>query len=321
MSDAERRIEGYRALAERIAGRLAGNPGVLRVQTIMDTYDRAGGGLVASGLAYTSLLALLPGLLLGFSIVGLLVRDPASQERIVNLIGQALPPLEDIARIALQQVSAGAVPTSILAIVTLLWGASRFYANLDTSFSRIFNEAPRRNPIVQTIRGVLLTVILILVPIALLIASSLVNWMSQFAPNGVNLSTLVSALLQLASPIGSLLAFIAAVALCYRMVPSERVPWRALLLPASGVGLVLAVFTQIYAFIAPRLMGIAALYGTVFAILGLLAWLSIAFNVLLVGAAWAEARTRTGPVLKAAVRELRAGEDEAESPGGTKPRG
>jgi uncharacterized BrkB/YihY/UPF0761 family membrane protein len=170
-------------------------------------------------------------------------------------------------------------------------------------------------------------VILILIPIALLIASSLVNWMSQFSPSGVNLSALVSALLQLASPIGSLLAFIAAVAFCYRLVPSERVPWRALLVPASGVGLVLAVFTQIYAFIAPRLMGIAALYGTVFAILGLLAWLSIAFNVLLVGAAWAEARARTGPVLKAAVRELRAddGEEERrkaeEPPTGTKPRG
>ena len=96
-------------------------------------------------------------------------------------------------------------------------------------------------------------------------------------------------------------------------MPAERVPWRALSLPASGVGLVLAVFTQIYAFIAPRLMGLAALYGTVFAILGLLAWLSIAFNVLLVGAAWTEARARSGSVLKEAF-DLKAGEPKAEEP-------
>jgi membrane protein len=305
MSEGEGRLDGLRALAERVAHRVGGHPGVIRLRAILDTYDRAGGGLVAGGLAYTSLLALLPGLLLGLSAIGIVMQNPADQKRVVALIAQAMPPFEELSRLALNQVSASAVPTGIFAIATLLWGSSRFYANLDTAFSRIFREAPRRNAIVQTVRGIALIAVLVVVPVTLLALGSVVSWLTQFAPDGLNLSALIATTLQIASPVVSLLAFGLAVALCYRLVPNELVPWRVLLPPAAAVGLVLAVLTQVYALIAPRLVGVAALYGTVFAILGLLAWLSIAFNVLLIGAAWTDVRLRMGPLVEVAVRRRR----------------
>jgi len=286
----EERIDGLRRLAEKIAERLGGHPGVVRLQAVMDTYDRAGGGLVASGLAYTSLL----GFLLVLSVVGYIVRDPAVQQQIVAAVAQALPPLEDLAKLALSGVSSNIVPSGILAVVTLIWGSSRFYANLDTAFSRIFSGAPRRNPIIQTIRGIVLTAILVLVPVGVVTISSIVQWLDHFAPAGVQVGVVLTFVLDLASPLGSLVAFAVVVALCYRIVPNEHVPWRALRLPAVSIGLVLAVFTQIYVLIAPRLMGLWAVFGTALAIFGLLAWLSIAFNVLLVGAAWTEVRARLG---------------------------
>lgn len=260
----------------------------------MDAYDLAGGGLVAGGLAYTSLLALLPGLLLALSAAGFMLRDPADQERLIALIAEAVPPLEDVARLAFRQVSSGAVPSGIIAIVTLLWGSSRFYANLDTALSRIFRGAPRRNPVVQTVRGVVLTAVLVLVPVSLVIVGSVAAWAAQLALEGVDLGADVGWLFGIVAPIGLLGAYGVAVALCYRFVPSEHVPWQALLLPAAATGLVLAALTQIYAFVAPRLVGVATLYGTVFAVFGLLAWLSIAFNVLLVGAAWTDVRKGQG---------------------------
>ncbi len=303
----EDRIDGLRALAERIAERLGGNPGVARLRAVMATYDRAGGGLVAGGLAYTSLLALLPALLLALSVVGLLVREPGVQQQIVDAIAQALPPFEDLARLALEGVGSGALPTGILAVATLLWGSSRFYANLDTAFSRIFRGAPRRSPVAQTVRGVLLTVILVLVPVALLTLGSVVAWLTQFAPEGVSLGAALSFVLGVASPIGSLVAFVAVVVLCYRYVPSERVPWRALAVPAGAVGLLLAALTQLYVLIAPRLMGLWAVTGTALAVFALLAWLSIAFNVLLLGAAWTEVRSSLGPLVSVQLRDRQRG--------------
>lgn len=295
MTEGEGHAEGWRAFAERVARRVAGNPGVGRLRAVLDTYDRAGGGLIASGLAYASLLAILPGLLLGLSVVGWLIRDPADQAQIVSAIAGALPPFKDIAAVAFEQVTAGAVPTSILAIVTLLWGASRFYANLDTALSRVFPGAPRRNAVAQTVRGVVLMAILVVLPVGLVTAGSVMTWIAHNAPGGINLSALLALVIELVSPVGSLLAFVAAVGLCYRFVPSERVPWRALRLPAGIVGLALALFTQVYAFIAPRLVGVAAVYGTFVAAIALLAWLSIAFNLLLLGAAWTNVRAGNEP--------------------------
>lgn len=301
--EAEQGVDRLRRLIEGIAGHVGGHPLVVRVQAVMDTYDRAGGGLVAGGLAYTSLLALLPGLLLGLSLVGYLIRDPGVQEQIVNVIGEVLPPFKDFARTAFEQVSRGAVPTGIVATIALFWGSSRFYANLDTAFSRIFRGAPRRNPIVQTVRGVLLTIVLVLVPVGLVIVGSFVSWLTGLTPEGIDISDLGEALLELASPLGSLIAFAGAVALCYRYVPTEPVSWRSVVVPAAAIGLVLAVLTQIYAFLAPRLVGVAAIYGTFVALFALLAWLSIAFNVLLVGAAWTEVRRRWGPLVEFRIRE------------------
>ena len=305
------RVDGLRALAARVIERVGGHPATTRLMAVLASFDRAGGGLVAGGLAYAALIAILPMILLVMSIVGLVVSSPADQERIVAAIAKVLPPLEEVARSAFEQVATGAVPTGIIAIIGLLWGSSRFYSAIDTAFSRIYSDAPRRDPIRQSIRGLLVTGVLVIMPVALITAGSVIAWLIDVAPGGGEVQGLARALRDVVSPLGTLAVFTAGTALCYRYVPSRRVPWRALLLPATLVGLVLAVFTQLFTFIAPRMVGAAALYGTFVALFGLLAWLSIGFNVLMFGAAWAEVRERTGPFWK---------EPDAE-PGGPPPSG
>ena len=100
-----------RLLVERVVARVGGLRATRTLLGVLEAYDRAGGGLTASGLAYTSLIALLPGLLLMVSIFGLLIDDPETQEQLVSAVAEAVPPLEDFARAAFESVSAGAVPT------------------------------------------------------------------------------------------------------------------------------------------------------------------------------------------------------------------
>ncbi len=257
---------------------------------MFEVYDRAGGGLVAGGLAYAALIALVPGALLVASAVGYIVEDPALQDLIVEAVANAVPPLEDIARTAIESVAAGAVPTTIIALLGLLWGSSRFYASLDYAFSRVFHSAPRRNEVERTLRGVVVTFLFVGLPIAALVAASFASWLLDLAPDQDRVEGLAGGFLQLASPIGSLLLFVATVSLVYRYVPAERVPARAFLRPAILVGFALAAFTQVFAFIAPRMFGWAAVYGTFVAVFALLAWLSIGFNLLLLGASWTRVR-------------------------------
>ena len=282
-------VDRLRVLAERVVLRVGGLSAVRTLMAVLEAYDGAGGGLMAGGLAYAALIALLPGLLLMLSIFGLLIGDQAAREQIVAVIANAVPPLEEIARTAFEQVSAGAVPTGVIAFVGLLWGASRFYAALDYAFARIFHGARRRNEIERTFRGVVVTGLIVALPLGALIAGSLASWVLELAPN-LEIPVVVWALFQLATPAGSFLLFVTGTALVFRFVPGDRVPVRAWRLPAILVGIVLAAFTQVFTFIAPRLTHTAAIYGTFVTFFAILAWLSISFNVLLFGASWTRVR-------------------------------
>lgn len=279
-----------RLTAAWVAQRVGGLPAVRALLATLSVYDAAGGGLVAGGLAYTSLIALLPGLLLVLSIIGVLVSSAADREQVVMAIATAVPPIEDVARAAFEQVAAGAVPTGIVAGISLLWASSRFYAALDNAFSRVFHDAPRRNEVERTIRGVVVTGLFVVLPVASLAAGSVASWLLDLAPDSAEIQGAARGLWQAATPLGSLALFVAAAAAAYRWVPAVPVSFRVLLPPAVLTGLALAAFTQVFTYVAPRLVGVAALYGTFVAVFGILAWLSIGFNVLLLGAAWTRVR-------------------------------
>lgn len=279
-----------RRLVERVVARVGGLRATRTLLGVLEAYDGAGGGLTASGLAYTSLIALLPGLLLMVSIFGVVIDDEATREQVVSAIAEAVPPLEEFARAAFESVSAGAVPTGIIAVLGLLWGSSRFYAALDYAFTRIFHDVRKRNEIERTLRGIVVTFLLVAVPLGALILGVITAWVAEVLPGPVT-----GVILQLTTPVGSFLLFVTGTMLVYRYVPGEHVPWRALALPAVLVGITLAGFAQLYALLAPLLTRMAAVYGTFVAFFAILAWLSISFNLLLFGACWTRVRDRGLP--------------------------
>jgi membrane protein len=292
--DEEIGVDRMRAVASRVVERIGGLPAVATLRTTLSVYDQAGGGLVAGGLAYSSLLALLPGMLLVVSVVGLLIDDPAVRAEIVAAIGSAVPPLAGVAEAALNGVAAGAVPSGILAILGLLWGSSRFYSAIDRAFARIYRNAPRRNEVQRTVRGLIVTLLFIALPFATLVISSFAAWFADISPASGEVGNLARVLWAIATPIGSFVLFIGGTLLVYRFVPARQVPARAYRLPALLVGIALTLFTQVFTFIAPRLVGTAAIYGTFVAVFALLAWLSIGFNLLLLGGAWTRVRAFGG---------------------------
>jgi uncharacterized BrkB/YihY/UPF0761 family membrane protein len=71
-------------------------------------------------------------------------------------------------------------------------------------------------------------------------------------------------------------------------------------LPAILVGIVLTVLVQGFVFLAPRLIGSAALLGTIAVVFAALAWFSLSFQALLIGAAWVREREPGAPPVDAA---------------------
>lgn len=260
---------------------------------VMTVYNDAGGGLLAGGLTYGALFALLPSLLLLTGILGFVVDDPERRRAIVEGIGRSLPPLSGFLEASLQQITDGAAGAGVIGLIGLAWGASRFYGSLDDAFSRIFRSAPKRGVIARTLRGIFSVVLLVSVFLGSLILTGIGSYLAD--QTAARLGTESVTFWQVVTPLLTGIVFVVAAALIYRLVPAVRVPWGAALLPALIVGVGLAAVTQLFTYIAPRLIGAAAVYGTFVAIFAAMIWLATGFQLLLVGAAWVSVRMDRPP--------------------------
>jgi membrane protein len=282
---------GRLAPIEKLVGWVTALPPVRHVLILMTIYDSAGGRLMAGGLAYGALVAVLTGLLFAFAILGYFVPAEADRQRLVGGLTGTLAPLAPMAKEGLANVAAHAGAFSIVGLAGLAWGASQFYGSLDEAIARIFVCAPARGTFDRILRGfvsVLLLVGGILSGVALAAAQSVVHSAIPDGPQGEP-ARLAS---DIGFPLVTAAVVIVAVGILYRVVPNMQVPFSALALPTLFAGLILTVLTELFVFIAPRLAGALSVFGGFAAVFAALAWLSIAFQVLLLGAAWTRLRLK-----------------------------
>lgn len=278
-------LDRGRAIADRIS-RL---PPVVTFNEVMATYNSASGGLLAAGLAYGALVALLPGFLLFVGIVGFLIRDPDTRNEIIAQASAQIPPLAGLVRDGITSLVDTASAASIFGLIGLAWGTSRFYGSLDEAFARIFRLAPERTMVERLVRGFLSVVLLLGGFAGALVMTGAQQFLDGTLPGGAAGDALRT-VLRLGVPIAAALVVTLIVAAVYRMVPNVTVPRSALLPPAIVVGVLLALLTQLFVFIAPRLVGSLAVFGGFAAVFAALAWLALGFQALLIGAAWVRER-------------------------------
>jgi membrane protein len=258
-------------------------------------YDAVDGGLLAGGLAYSALFAIVPAILLAAGLIGLLVGDPARRADAIAFVAAVLPPLRDLVQAILDEAGRDAGALGVIGAATLAWGASRFVVTFADTVARVMGRSISRGALARN--GTAMGVVL-LVPLAIVAGAALAGVMSL-----LGLAERQGVIGVIGEAAGLALGFLPAVAtvlivgLVYRIVPTPPAPWRALGLPALAVGLALTVLLQAFVFLAPRLIGVAALLGTIAAIFAALAWLSLSFQAILLGAAWVGDReARAGSV-------------------------
>jgi membrane protein len=282
---------GRLAPVHRFIGRVADTPPVRGLEAVLVVYDAAGGGLMAAGLAYGALFATLTGLLFAFGVLGYLIPADADRQRLVEGFTGQLAPLAPIAKDGLASMAAHAGAFSIVGIAGMAWGASQFYGSLDAAIGRIFVHAPARGLLDRILRGfvsVLLLVGGLLSGVALSAVQAIVVASIPAGPQGDAVRTASA----YGFPLATAVLVVSAVAVLYRVVPNMTVAWSALIPPALVAGLVLTGLTELFVFVAPRLAGALSVFGGFAAIFATLAWLSLAFQVILFGAAWTWIRVR-----------------------------
>jgi membrane protein len=280
---------GIGGRVERLIARVMAIAFVRRLVEVMDGYDRAGGGLLASGLAFNSLFALLPAILLLIGLAGLVLGNPERLAALSADLSARFPPLAVFFQEALAGLAAGAVAYSVVGFIALIWGASRFYDSLDNAIGRIFEGSAKRNPIERGVMGV----VVILVAIGLGMGGFvIVSVGAGMAASGLADGGLLGRLLELVSQsiVLNFAFFFLVAGLIYHYVPTRRPSWRAVGLPALILAILAALLTQLFALLAPRLVGGLQVYGAFVAILATMLWLSFMSQGLLIGAAWVKSR-------------------------------
>ncbi|HSK39741.1 MAG TPA: YihY/virulence factor BrkB family protein [Arenibaculum sp.] len=245
--------------------------------------------MLANGLAFSALFAAIPTVLLVLGFAGWAASgDPAIHDQVSDALVAAFPPLAALIRSSLDAITEGAALTSLIGVIGLLWTVSQFFGAMDTAFARIFSGLPERDVFRRTALG-FVTVALMGAVIVVVIAA-LATLAALDALAGTQRSLARGAVDVLTSSPFVGLASCLAVTVAYRKLPPRSPTWRALLIPAVVVGVVLVILSQAFTILVPWLVGVADLAGPLASGFAALAWLSFSFQAFLLGAAWVRVR-------------------------------
>jgi uncharacterized BrkB/YihY/UPF0761 family membrane protein len=225
-----------------------------------------------------------PGVLLLAGVAGIAIPDSAARSEAVAFVSGVLPPLHDLIETVLTEATRDAGPITILGLVALAWGASRFVVAFQDALRRV-SGGGRQAGFVRT-NAVAVAAVLLLV--AAVVVGALVGGLLALLEAAVATSGIVV----VGDVIRLLLGFLGPVITCvamvgvYRILLLPRPTWRAAAGPGLVVGLILTILGRVFVFLAPRLIGAAALLGTLAVVFAALAWLALSFQAVLFGAAW-----------------------------------
>jgi YihY family inner membrane protein len=273
--------------------RVLGVPAVADGRRILGRYSAAGGGLLADGLAYAALFAIVPSIVMTMAIAGVVISDPAQRDHAVATIAQVMPPLKDVVDAVLADATRDAGALGVIGLATLLWGASRFVLTFSDALSRVMGRTGHRSVVERNGAAIGAVVLLVAAVLAAPTLAGIASFLDLAEATGV--LAFVGGILHIA--IGAIppIATVVAIGLAYRLVPVPAPSWGSVWLPAVVVGVALTLLAQAFAFLAPRLIGAAALLGTIAAVFAALAWLALSFQALLIGGAWTADRDEIRP--------------------------
>jgi membrane protein len=275
---------GWTDRLKRLPGRVLEFWVVRRVRAVMEAANAAGGPLLASALAFSTMFAIIPGLLLLSGVLGWVIDDPVIRADLVARLVAYVPPLADAVADSLEGVVRTRGALSLIGLVGLIWGASNFYAALDEVMRRLFPGGGVRGFVERRVRGAIAVTVLVLLVVGTIALGGL--WGALETMVGIELVALV----RVTAPLISLPVMVLVVFLVYRFVPTAPPPWRAALPPAIVAGIAIGLLTNLFGLLAPLVVGGLAGFGVLAAVFGAFIWLNFCFQVLIYGAAWARYR-------------------------------
>lgn len=268
------------AAVEPLVARVLGVPRIAMANAVYTRFASSSGPILARGMAFVALFAVVPAVIVILSIVGVFVSDPAVRAEIVEILTAQIPSMAPVLDEALASFSGVAPVTGFVGLALLVWSASSLVRAIDGAFRIIFRDSGEGRTPIRDVVSVLAVAAGAFAAAVILILVTLPDFMNEVL--GLP-GRLVRAVTSLAGVIGLL-------ALMFAFVPRPRPALRALWLPAVLTGLTIFLLSELFVFLGPLLFGSAELYGAFGALLLGLVWLGNVTQIILLGAAWVAER-------------------------------
>ena len=275
-------LDRLRARLHGLTRRVTANRYVAFVLAIMGIANDAGATLFAAALAFGTMFAVIPLVLLLSGVIGWLVDDPVQRQALLDQLVGVFPPLAEVFASSLDGAVEQRGALSIVGVVGLLWGASAYYGGLDDVMRRLFSGGGVRNEFSRRVRGAV-TIVVLIALIAGTVSLSGVWALLDQSVGGLFFWRYLAPAIALAVMMLVVLAV-------YCLVPTAPPSLRAALPPAIAAGLSIGILTNLFSLLAPVLIGGLSGFGVIAAVFGALVWLNLSYQILLYGAAWALVR-------------------------------
>lgn len=272
------------------------HPVVAFLREIVDEWQRDGALNLGAALAYYTLFAMAPLLVLVIAIAGLAFGRAAAQGEIVSQIGGLMGAdgakmIEGMIARASRPAS-GIVATGV-SLGTMALGASGVFGQLQTALNHIFGVERRRG---RGVRGAVrqrLAYFGMIVAIGFLLVVSLVV---SAALAGVHdlLATRLPILARVLPPLNFLLSFAVVsglFALVYKVLPDVELAWRDVWLGAACTSLLFTVGKGLIGLYLGR-AGTTSVYGAAGSLVLVLLWIYYSAQILFFGAEFTEVYSR-----------------------------
>ncbi|MCD8487706.1 MAG: YihY/virulence factor BrkB family protein [Desertifilum sp.] len=260
--------------------------------------------LLASSLAYYTVLSLPPLIVVMIMLVGAIFGEAAAQGEVVNqiqdIVGEEGAGAVQTAIANMREDTGGGTLRLIVNLGFLAFGASGVFAQIQNALDRIWEVKPEpRRHLFHFLRKRLLSFAMVLVIAFLLFVSLVINtglgamvqYLSEFLPDLVPVWQILSFLLTL---IGATLLFAA----MYTILPDAKVEWRDAMVGAT-ITAILFMLGQFFFSIFLNQTDFASAYGVAGSIVILLVWTFYTAHILFLGAEFTKvyARMHGSPIV------------------------
>ncbi|HEY0831004.1 MAG TPA: YihY/virulence factor BrkB family protein [Candidatus Dormibacteraeota bacterium] len=235
-------------------------------------YGESQAGNYALALAFAGFMSMFPMILGALSIIGLAIRDPATNLHFQVLVLQMFPAsAQPELQKALQGVKESAGWFGLVSIAGLVWSAGSIFATMEFALTEIFGTRQR-----DMLRQRLMGLIMMLLLVVAIVATVGVNALASFVPLPV-----VGAVFSFV--FGSVVMVSLLVAI-YRFVPNRTFRLRDVVPGALLAGVLIEALSLAFPIYA-RIAGGFNTYGAQFALFFLLAtWFYLLSQLILLGA-------------------------------------